>query len=270
MILELKNIIKKFDGIKALDDVSFSIKKGEVHIIAGENGAGKSTLIKIISGIHKPDSGTVVIDGEAVETFNPLIAREKGIATIFQETSIYPQLSVVENVYVNNKIKKNPFFVDWEKMIEGSSKIFKELGEELNLRGNMNGYSAGRCKIVEIARALIKNSRIIIMDEPTSSLSESEVEKLFENIDRLKKAGVTIIYITHKLEEIFKIGDSITVLRDGKCIGTKRIKDISDDELIEMMIGRKIQNYFPNINDNNGDCILKLRILIATLDFSRI
>jgi ribose transport system ATP-binding protein len=258
-IVKTENISKNFGGVHALRDVSVSIQQGEVHVIAGENGAGKSTFIKILSGVYKPNAGKVFIGGSEVEHFVPLNAIKAGIAPIFQESSVYENQSVVENIYVVNKLKKqNSPFLDWKAMEEECRTIFSDLEEDINVRDNLLRMTAGRKKIIEIARALVQDAKCVIMDEPTSSLSEKEVTKLFKQIRMLKERGIAIIYITHKLDEIYEIGDKISVFRDGMLVGTENVKTLEREKLIQMMIDRTLSQYFPEIIHKIGGPVLEI------------
>ena len=258
-IVRTEKINKRFGGVHALRDVSVTINKGELHVIAGENGAGKSTFIKILAGVYKPNTGKVFIDGNEVEHFVPFNAIQAGIAPIFQESSVYENQSVVENVFVVNKIKKqNSPFLDWREMERVCNDIFRELEEDINVRDNLIKMTAGRKKIIEIARALVQDAKCVIMDEPTSSLSEKEVDKLFKQIQTLKERGIAIIYITHKLDEIYEIGDKISVFRDGALVGTENVKTLEREKLIQMMIDRTLEQYFPEIRHEIGKPVLEI------------
>lgn len=259
-IVRTEKINKSFGGVHALRDVSVTINKGKVHVIAGENGAGKSTFIKILAGVHQPNDGKVFVDGKEVAQFNPFNAIQAGIAPIFQESSVYENQTVVENVFVVNKIKKkNSPFLDWREMERVCNDIFRELEEDINVRDNLIKMTAGRKKIIEIARALVQDAKCVIMDEPTSSLSEKEVDKLFKQIQTLKERGIAIIYITHKLDEIYEIGDRISVFRDGALVGTENVKTLEREKLIKMMIDRSLEQYFPEIRHEIGKPVLEIR-----------
>ena len=258
-IVRTEKINKSFGGVHALRDVSVTINRGEVHVIAGENGAGKSTFIKILAGVYQPNNGKVFIDGREVEHFDPYNAIQAGIAPIFQESSVYENQTVVENVFVVNKIKKKKSpFLDWREMERVCSDIFHELEEDINVRDNLLKMTAGRKKIIEIARALVQDAKCVIMDEPTSSLSEKEVDKLFKQIQTLKDRGIAIIYITHKLDEIYEIGDKISVFRDGALVGTENVKTLEREKLIQMMIDRSLAQYFPEISHEIGEPVLEI------------
>ena len=269
-ILSIRNLSKHFAGVLALRDINLDIERGEVHVIVGENGAGKSTLIKIIAGIHTPDDGEVKFDGKVIRNFLPSRSQEMGIATIFQESAVYPDLSVVENVFIQNKITKRVTgLLDWRKMEEVARAVFQELGEDIDMRKDVSLLTVGLRKIVEIARALIQNAKCIIMDEPTSSLSDKEVNKLFEQIKLLKLRGITIIYVTHKLDEVFSIGDKVTVLRDGKLISTCLVREVDKEQLIQMMINRKLDTYYPVIEGCAGEFVLEVDNFTSDSGFFR-
>jgi len=263
-ILELKKITKIFPGVKALDQVDFNLKYGEVHAIVGENGAGKSTLVKIITGVYKASSGEIYYEGKKVEWKNPLEAQRSGIAAIYQELNGYPELSVAENIFImNQKINKITRKIDWKYINLKSSELLDNLNVANTIKPKdiMNTFSIAKKQMVEIARALSLNSKVIIMDEPTSSLSLKEVESLFEIISKLKKDRTTIIIISHKPEDIFTIADRVSVYRDGKYIGTKNIDEINKNEMIKMMVGREISTLYPKFKGMFGKEVLKVENL---------
>jgi len=244
-ILELTNISKMYPGVIALSDVSLKIKKGEVHALIGENGAGKSTLVKCCSGAIKPNSGTIKIDGEEFTSLTPDLSEKKGLSVIYQEFNLINELTVAENVFLGRAIRKNGIFLDQQAMYDKTKKIFEDLNIEINPNELVKNLTVGYQQMVEIAKSLSLNSKIIFMDEPSASLTKTEVEDLFRVVETLRKAGVTIIYISHRLEEIFKICDRITVLRDGKSITTINVKDTDQRHLIELMVGREFTEAFP-------------------------
>lgn len=264
-ILGLKDIEKRFPGVYALRGVSFDVRPGEVHALLGENGAGKSTLIKIISGVHKPDSGTVEIDGRPVILNSPNDAKHFGIATIYQELGLYPELSVAENIFTGHtpRRKLGPLsIVDWPQMEARSREILADLNiHDLDVRRKVGELNVGNRQRVEIAKALSLNARILIMDEPTAALTESDVERLFGIVRLLRDRGVGIIYISHRLNEVFELADRVTVLRDGHYVDTRMVKDVTEQELITMMVGRKIDDLFPKMNAKIGEVILEVKDL---------
>lgn len=246
-LVELVNIVKAFPGVLALNKISFKLKKGQVHVLLGENGAGKSTLIKILSGVYIPDEGEIYIEGEKIEFKNPIHARNCGIATIYQEFTLVEQLSVAENIFmgrlpVSRKIGK---YVSWKKLYRETEKLLNEIGLKLNPKELVCNLGVAQKQMVEIAKAVSLNSKIIIMDEPTSVLTDEEVKELFNIIHKLKKAGKGIIYISHRLEEASIIGDIVTVLRNGTYIDTIKAKGTEVATLIKMMIGRDLTEMFP-------------------------
>lgn len=252
-VLEIKNVSKQFSGVKALDDVSFDIIKGSCHCLVGENGAGKSTLIKILTGAHKRSGGTILYNGKEYNPSSTKEAMKAGIGCLFQELNVVEQLRVEENICLG--LEKTKFGII-KKNDEGLHKVLevlKQIDSSIHPKSYVEELSVAKRQVIEIAKALAMDSDVIIMDEPTAALSEEEVRRLFEIVADLKKRGVTIIYISHRLDEIFEIGDYITVLRDGKLIGTKKKTEVSSrQELIQMMIGKVIvENYIPNQVDYN-------------------
>lgn len=259
-ILELKKINKAFPGVKALTDVDLELKKGEVLALVGENGAGKSTLMKILSGAYKKDSGSIFFDGKEVEIQSPIHSEELGIAIIYQELNLIQKVTVAENVYLGRYPKKSGV-IQWKEMYEASQKLIDDLGININVHTMLRDLSLAEQQLVEIVKAVSTNARVVIMDEPTSSLSQSETEILFEIIHRLKKNGTSIIFITHRLDEIYAVCDRMTILRDGCYIGTREVKDVTKNEMIEMMIGRKLTNQYPPRETVIGDTVLEVKHL---------
>lgn len=247
-ILEINNISKGFPGVKALNNVSFKVKKGEVHALCGENGAGKSTLIKILAGVYKTDSGNVVFKGKPVNITTPLEGQKLGISVVHQELKLAENLSVAENIFLGRPMEKYTLGIkriDWVRQYHEANALIDRLGIKLDVHELVKNLSIARKQIVEIAKSLSFKSDLIIMDEPSATLTDKELAVLFNIIQYLKKEGVTIIYISHRLEEIFKIADCVTVLRDGCYIGTVNVKDTSRQKLISMMVGRELENEFP-------------------------
>ncbi len=264
-ILELEAISKHFPGVKALDNVRFSIEAGEVHALLGENGAGKSTLIKIISGVHKPDTGVIRFDGQPIVFNNPREAQAKGIATIYQELSLYPELTVAENIFMGHAPKRSvgPFkMIDWNTINNRAHEILASLNiHDMDVRRKVGSLNVGNRQRVEIAKALSINAQVLIMDEPTAALTESDVERLFDIVRLLKQRNVGIIYISHRLQEVFELADRVTVLRDGQYVNTKPVKETREPELVSMMVGRTIDNLFPKLPSNPGKTILEVKNL---------
>ncbi|TDO86096.1 monosaccharide ABC transporter ATP-binding protein (CUT2 family) [Halanaerobium saccharolyticum] len=255
IILQLKNITKKYPGVTALDNVSLDIKKGEVHALVGENGAGKSTLIKTCTGAISPNEGRIIVEGNEFSEMNPKLSEGNGISVIYQEFNLVGELSVAENIFLGNAIR-NGIVIDREKMIEESQKIFDQLKIDINPKTLVKNLTVGYQQIVEIAKALSKNAKILIMDEPSAPLTKSELKHLFEMVDKLKKQGVTIIYISHRLDEVFRLGDRVTVIRDGEKIKTLNTDETNVDELINLMVGRELKETFPPRECNIQDDIL--------------
>jgi len=254
MLLEMKEIDKSFPGVKVLQNVQFSLNSGELHALMGENGAGKSTLMKILNGIYSKDNGTIIVKGKPEEITSTKVAEGLGISIIHQELNLIPYLSIMENIFLGREFKlgKTPF-VNWKKMRSEAERYLKQLGMDLDPRTIVEELSVGQQQMVEIAKALSMQADILVLDEPTAALTDREIEKLFEVIAALKAKGVGMIYISHRMEEIFQISDRITVLRDGKYIGTRKTKETDMDELVRMMVGRDINDRFPKIEITPGE-----------------
>ena len=264
-VLELKNIYKSFPGVKVLEDVTLQVRPGEVHALMGENGAGKSTLMKILMGIYKADQGSIFLEGKETVIHGPKDAMSKGISMIHQELNTVLDMEVAENVFVGRELLKKGFeklkIVDIARMREETGTYFREMNIDIDPRAKMRTLSVAEMQLVEIVKAISLNSRIIVMDEPTSAITEKEATVLFAQIERLKKQGVAIIYISHKMDEIFRISDTITVLRDGQWIGTKPAKELDNDMLIKMMVGRELTDIYPKDPVEIGDVILEVKNL---------
>lgn len=245
VVLKLDSIVKTFPGVRALDGVKLDIIEGEVHALCGENGAGKSTLMKIIAGAQPYTSGHIYIDGKEVAFRNTREAEEKGIAMIYQEFNMVTELSVAENMYLG-RLPKNSFGkVDWKKLYKDAQDELDSLGLRINAKMKVKNLSVAESQMVEIAKCLTIGAKIIIMDEPTAALAEEEIKILFHIIDDLKKKGIAIIYISHRMDEIFEISDRLTVFRDGKYVATKNIEDTNYDEVVALMVGRSVDNLYP-------------------------
>jgi inositol transport system ATP-binding protein len=259
-ILEMKGICKEFPGVKALDNVQLRVKKGTIHALMGENGAGKSTLMKILNGIYLPDAGVIRFKGKEVKVNSPHDAIVMGISMIHQELSPIPHMTIAENIFLGREpsIGRTGLVKDRE-MEYNTTKLLEELEINLNPKTRMRDLSIANMQMVEIAKAISYNSELIIMDEPTSAISEKEVEHLFKIMRSLKERGVSIIYISHKLDEIFKIADEVTVLRDGEYVGTEPIESITKEKLIEMMVGRELKHMFPKEQAEIGEVILEVK-----------
>jgi len=261
-ILKLTNISKQFPGVLALDNVQFDILPGEVHALLGENGAGKSTLIKIASGVYQPDQGEIIVDGQPVRFSNPREAQAHGIATIYQELLLYPELSVAENIFMGHAPRTRFGAIDWSTMRQKAREILASLNiYDMDVMSKVGQLTVGNRQRVEIAKALSMNARVLIMDEPTAAITESDVDRLFEIVTLLKERDVGIIYISHRLHEVFEIGNRVTVLRDGKYIDTKPVSETSEDDLIRMMVGRTIDTLFPKEEATIGETVLEVRNL---------
>ena len=258
-VLEVKNIWKEFPGVIALKGINETFLKGEVHAIVGENGAGKSTLIKVISGVFPPNKGEIFLKGKKVRFSSPLDAKSHGIVTIFQELSVLPNLSVAENIFIGRE-KTSLGFLNYRDLYKRTEEILKSLDisdiSPFTITGRL---SVAYQQLVEIGRAISGKAEIIIMDEPTSSLTETEVKTLFNIINKLKKSGVTVIYISHKLEEIFQIADRVTIMRDGEKVGIYNIEEITEDRIVELMVGRKLESYYIKDSSPKDDIVLEVK-----------
>jgi len=240
-LLEVTQVSKRFGGTQALRDVNFSVEPGEVHALMGENGAGKSTLAKIIAGVVTPDAGEIRIDGEVVTIDSPVRAQRLGVGMVFQELDLFPHLTVAENMAIANRGIQERVFVNSRELSAWCSQFLRRVKLEVEPHTLLRDLSIGQVQLVAIARALSMNARIILMDEPTSSLSDDSVEALFELIAELKSQGISIVYVSHKMAEVLRIADRVTVLRDGMFVGTKKASELGLDDLITMMVGRKLE-----------------------------
>jgi len=259
-LIELRDIVKTFPGVRALNGVNFTIYPGEIHALCGENGAGKSTLIKVLTGAKPMDSGEILLDGEHVDLPNTEVAIEKGISCIYQELSIVPLQNIEKNLFIGNLPMKGKS-VDFKKLKADSEAILKRLGMDIPTNTLVGELSVGQQQMIEIGRALTRNARVIVMDEPTSSLSEKETDTLFEIIRYLQSENIAIIYISHKLDEVMQLSDRITVIRDGENIITMNTADTNQEELIANMIGRPLQNMYNKKKVPIGDTVLRVENL---------
>lgn len=266
-LLQMRDIDKRFGGVHALRGVDFSVGAAEVHALLGENGAGKSTLIKILAGVYAPDGGTIAFDGTEVRMRGPGHARDLGIATIYQEGSLYPDLSVLENLFMGDQPTTRVGTLDWGVMRRRAAEVFDRLGVHLPLTARAGSLSRAQTKLVEIARALLRDARVIIMDEPTAALPSDDVDRLFAIVRDLRDAAVSVIYISHRLEETFEIADRVTVLRDGERIGTNPVGDVDHDELIHMMVGRDLGQLYAHSPHPPGETLLEVRGLTRAGSF---
>ena len=252
-VLRMDGVTKEFPGVKALDNIHFEVEYGEIHALIGENGAGKSTLIKILAGIYKPNAGEIFIDGQKVEMNDVVTARKHGISVIHQELSLAKNMTVAENIFLGKfQIKK--FFIDDNTMNRKAQELLDMIGmEDIKPETKVASLSVAQQQMVEICRSLSEDIKILVMDEPTASLAQAEVQRLLNIMRKLKEKGVTIVFISHKLNEIFEICDRITVLRDGKYIGTKKTSEMAYEELIKMMVGRDIDDIYPTHTTKVGE-----------------
>lgn len=259
--LHMQHISKTFPGVIALDDVDFELRKSEVHILLGENGAGKSTLMKILSGAYHAGSGKIVLNGQEIEIRSPKHAQTLGISIIYQELNLVPQLSSAENVFLGREPVRMPGVVDHAAMQKQAASILSGLGVSIDVRRPIRELSIAEQQMVEVAKAISLDARILIMDEPTSALTEREIAELFARIRQLKQSGVSIVYISHRMEELFEIGDRVTVLRDGRNVGTCQIKEVSREQLIRLMANRELTNQFPKVSATKGAEALRVENL---------
>lgn len=263
-ILEIKNITKRFPGVIALKDVSISLKKGEVLAICGENGAGKSTLMKVLSGNYCTGQydGEIWMDGKKVDFTSVKVAEDNGIEMVYQEINVMLDSSIAENIYVGNlPLKGKTSFVDFKKLNSDAQRMMNKVGLDADPEQHVRGMNSGQMQMISIARALSKKPRIIVLDEPTSALSDRETDILMNSIDQLRRQGVSFLFISHKMDEIFRIADRVTVMRDGAVIFTDEIKNISEDRLIAGMIGRKLENMYPKVKAEIGEEVLRIEHL---------
>ncbi|MGC8786727.1 MAG: sugar ABC transporter ATP-binding protein [Anaerolineae bacterium] len=258
-LLEMRGISKAFPGVQALDNVDLDLYPGEVHVLVGENGAGKSTLMKILAGAYERDAGEIIINGEVQTHWNPAMAKARGIAMVYQEFTLVPYRSVAENIFLGRERTRAGFFLDKRVMHEEAYKLMESMGVPIDTHLPVMELGVAQQQMVEIAKALSQEARILVLDEPTSALTVREIEQLFETIRRLKGRGVGIIYISHRLEELFVIGDRVTVLRDGQRIGTRQVAETNADEVIKMMVGREIKDLFPRRYCQPGEVALRVQ-----------
>jgi rhamnose transport system ATP-binding protein len=256
-ILEMRNISKRFDTTQALEDVSLSLYPGEIHALLGENGAGKSTLIKIMTGVHPPDHGEMFLDGKPVTLTSPVQAQAYGIAAIYQEPGVFPDLNVAENIFITHRTRSP--FVNWGKLYRDAENILKQLDVKLDVRQPARGLTLAAQQTVEIAKAISLKVRVLIMDEPTASLSAHEVRQLFKLANTLRQQGVAILFISHRMDEVFQIADRVSVFRDGKWISTRPRAEVTPDSAIRDMVGREITDLFAKTQVPRGDVLLSVK-----------
>ena len=256
----MRHISKSFPGVKALDDVGFSVAEGEVRALVGENGAGKSTLMKILNGNYKKDEGQILIDGEEVDITDPLVAAAHGISIIFQELNLVDQLSIAENIFAD-RLSKGLKQVNWKEINRKAKELLDRIGFDADPRTEVGSLTVAGKQMVEIAKALSRDCRIILMDEPSATLTKKELNALFDIIRDLKKRGIAVIYISHRMEEIFEICETATVMRDGRIIGTVNVGEVSPDRIVEMMVGREVSSAYPKRDTVPGEEILRVENL---------
>jgi len=258
----MSGITKQFPGVLALDKAHLSVEAGECHALVGENGAGKSTLVKILSGAYRADSGLIMLDGETKQIDSPITARRLGITMIHQELNLLPELTVAENIFLGHEVVHGPLgWLDKRAMEKRSEQLLESLGQKLSARALIKKISLAQQQMVEIAKALSVKSKILVMDEPSSILTDRELHELFDLIGRLKQQNVAIIYISHRLEEIFKICERVTVMRDGRTIQTEVTGKLNQDQIIRLMVGREIEQFFPSQHSHPGEEILRLEAI---------
>lgn len=258
IVLEMKGIGKTFPGVKALEGVSLTVREGQVHALLGENGAGKSTLIKILSGAYSKDEGQIFFDGKQVEIKGPQDAQALGISTIYQEFNLAPDLSIAENIFLGHLPRKG-MLIDWAAAKTRSQEILDSLGVKLDVNTPTSELSVAQQQLVEIAKALNRQTRVLIMDEPSAVLGEKDLENLFGVVRTLQGQGIGIIYISHRLKEIFELADEVTVLKDGRYVATRQVAEVNMDDLVRLMIGRDLQDVYPKREDKPGDVVLEVK-----------
>ena len=257
---EMRGICKEFPGVKALDNVGFTVEEGEIRALVGENGAGKSTLMKILNGNYKKDAGEILIDGNPVNITDPQVAGSLGITIIFQELNLVEELSIAENIFAG-RLAKAGKLINWKEINAKAKELLLRIGFDADPKTIVGKLTVAEKQMVEIAKALSRNSRIILMDEPSATLTKKELDALFKIIRDLKEQGIAVIYISHRMEEIFEICETVTVMRDGQIIGTRNVADVTSKELVEMMVGREMDSAFPSRNVEIGEEVLRVENL---------
>ena len=270
MKLELKNISKNFHGVKALQDVDFQLKENSIHALLGENGAGKSTLVKILCGVYQPDSGSILLNNKQQSISDPSISLSLGISAIHQESVMFDELTVTENVFIGNHLTKSNGLVDWSSMQDKTHQLLKDLEANIEPNEKIKDLSIAQRHIVQISRSLIHDADIVIMDEPTASLSQKEINELYAIIRNLKNQNKSIVFISHKLDEVMEVCDEFTVLRDGELIKSDLISNTNKDQLITHMAGREVNQIFPKNNVTIEDEIFEVRNLFKKTQFKNI
>lgn len=259
VIVELKDIRKEFPGVVALNHMNLQLRCGEVHGLIGENGAGKSTLIKTITGVYQPTSGEIYHNGEKVAFSGPAETKEKGIACVYQELNIVKELPVVDNLFLGSHVKKKSGLLDYSYMKKKTKEIMSSMGQDISPTEICGNLGMGQQQMIEIGRAILQEAKVVILDEPTSSLGEKEAEELFKTVAMLKKKNIAVLFISHKLEEIFEICDIVTVIRDGQHISTLPAEKMTKDSLIAAMVGRTLNNLYPKVKTTPGDYVLEVK-----------
>lgn len=260
-IVELKNVTKRFPGVVALKSMNLAVKPGEILGLIGENGAGKSTLIKVLTGVHLPDEGSIIVEGEEKHFRNPNDSAEAGIACVYQELNIEKLLNITDNIFMNKWIRKKNGLLDYQTMHNKAKEVMSSLGQEIDPSKAAGTMGMGVQQMIEIAKALSVGAKMIIMDEPTSSLGEKEVQQLMTICRDLRSRGISIVFVSHKLEELFELCDRVAVIRDGEHIWTKPIEEVDNESLITAMVGRSLANKFPKVIGKKGECALKVEKL---------
>ena len=268
-LLEMRGVKKAFGGVQALNGANLELFPGEIHALLGENGAGKSTLLKALAGVHKIDSGSIMLNGKRFFQGSTRAAQQQGIAVIYQEPNLFPDLTLAENVYVGRQPQKNKL-VDWKQMQKEAARLFTELGVDLDVHRIARGLSIADQQIVEIIKALSINARVIVMDEPTAALSSKEVNRLFSVARTLRDQNCAVVFVSHRLDEVFALCDKMTVMRDGATVGSELISSISESEIIKMMVGREISDLFPKLPSTFGEVVLKVKSLASAGQFEDI
>ena len=268
-VLTMEHVAKSFGGVTALVDASLSLYAGEIHALLGENGAGKSTLLKTLAGVHKADSGEISLEGKPFIQGGTRESIEQGVAVIYQEPSLFPDLTLAENVFIGRHLLKAGL-VDWSEMEERSVALFERLGVTLDPQSKARGISIADQQIVEIAKALSTDARVIVMDEPTAALSSKEVERLFTVVRNLREQGSAVVFVSHRLDEVFVLCDRMTVMRDGSTVGVSMISETSEPEVVKMMVGREVSELFPKLEPHIGDVVLQVKSLSLAGQFADI
>ncbi|MDR1263373.1 MAG: sugar ABC transporter ATP-binding protein [Oscillospiraceae bacterium] len=266
-ILEVSRVTKRYPGVTALDDVSISFEKGEIHALMGENGAGKSTLIKIIAGAEASDGGEIIIEGESHRGMTPLDAKRAGVSVIYQELNLVPSLSVAENLFIGKKVGGSFIGPDFKEMRRRAAQVMRDLGSNIKPETLVFELSTSQQQLVEIGKAIVDNCKVLIMDEPSAAIAVAEVENMFRIVRELRDKGVTVVYISHRIDEVFSLCDRVSILRDGRYITTERLRDIDRRGLIRHMVGRELSETFPERRSRMGEIALEVISLTGNGDF---